>query len=124
MEPRLDVERHAVDLYAPPMNASPYWAVIFTSQRTEADPEGYAKTADVIEALAKEQPGFLGIDSTRDASGSGITVSYWENLEAIRAWRAVAEHRVAQERGKTDWYRSYRVRVARVEREYAFDARP
>ena len=94
----------------------PYYAVIFTSLRTEGD-QGYADTARRMVELARAQPGFLGIDSVRD--GLGITVSYWASLEAIAAWREQAEHRLAQRRSR-DWYASFRVRVCRVEREYGF----
>lgn len=93
----------------------PYFAVIFTSLRTEGD-HGYASMADRMLSLAAEQPGFLGVESVRD--GLGITVSYWESLEAIQAWRRQAEHLEAQRRGRHDWYSAFRVRVARVEREY------
>ena len=94
----------------------PYYAVIFTSLRTEGD-QGYAETARRMVELAREQPGFLGIESVRD--GLGITVSYWQSLEAIQSWKAHAEHRLAQKRGR-DWYASFRVRVCKVEREYGF----
>lgn len=94
----------------------PYYAVIFTSVRTDGD-RGYAETARRMVELAKEQPGFLGIESARD--GLGITVSYWLSLEAISAWKENAEHRMAQARGR-DWYASFRVRVAKVERAYGF----
>lgn len=94
----------------------PYTAVIFTSLRTDTDDAGYAATADEMERLAAQQPGYLGIESAR--SGLGITVSYWATAEHARAWKAVAEHRVAQQRGREQWYRTYRVRVATVEREY------
>jgi heme-degrading monooxygenase HmoA len=96
----------------------PYTAVIFTSVRTDLDDVGYAATAEEMERLAAEQPGYLGIESAR--SGLGITVSYWLTAEAARAWKTVAEHRLAQQRGRDTWYRSYRVRVATVEREYGF----
>lgn len=97
----------------------PYTAVIFTSVRTEADEAGYAETAEAMEMLAAQQPGFLGIESARD--GLGITVSYWAGAEHARAWKSVAEHRLAQQRGRDTWYRTYRVRVATVEREYAME---
>ncbi len=95
----------------------PYYAVIFTSLRTEGD-QGYADTARRMVELAREQPGFLGVDSVRD--GLGITVSYWSSLEAIRAWKEHAAHRAAQKHGR-DWYARFRVRVCRVEREYGFE---
>lgn len=98
--------------------APPYYAVIFTSLRTDIE-AGYADMADRMVELAAEQPGYLGIESAR--SGLGITVSYWESLEAIRAWKAHAEHRLAQERGRSDWYSAYRTRICKVEREYGFE---
>lgn len=74
--------------------------------------------AERMVELAAQQPGFLGVESARDAAGFGITVSYWASEQAIAAWKANAEHRVAQETGKHDWYAHYETRVARVERAY------
>jgi heme-degrading monooxygenase HmoA len=94
----------------------PYFAVIFTSIRTESD-NGYGETAEQILKLASEQPGFLGFESARQ--DIGISVSYWVSLEAIAAWKENITHRQAQARAK-DWYKEFRVRVCRVEREYGF----
>ncbi|HAL38900.1 MAG TPA: antibiotic biosynthesis monooxygenase, partial [Polaromonas sp.] len=91
----------------------PYYAVIFTTLRTDID-QGYGDMAERMVALAAEQPGFLGIESARD--GVGITVSYWQSLEAIKAWKAHAEHQIAQKTGRSDWYRQYKTRIAKVER--------
>ncbi|WP_293605138.1 antibiotic biosynthesis monooxygenase family protein [Polaromonas sp. UBA4122] len=96
----------------------PYYAVIFTTLRTDID-QGYGDMAERMVALAAEQPGFLGIESARD--GVGITVSYWQSLEAIKAWKAHAEHQIAQKTGRSDWYRQYKTRIAKVERDYGFD---
>jgi Uncharacterized enzyme involved in biosynthesis of extracellular polysaccharides len=96
----------------------PYYAVIFTSERTEGD-NGYAEMAEEMVKLASEQPGFLGVESVRD--GLGITVSYWESLEAIKNWKQNERHLIAQKRGKTDWYARYKTRVCKVERDYGFD---
>ncbi|MCG8633771.1 MAG: ACT domain-containing protein [Desulfobacterales bacterium] len=95
----------------------PYYAVIFTSVRTNGN-EGYKKTAEEMVALAKEQPGFLGVESARD--GLGITVSYWSDLKAIQDWKANADHRIAQKKGKEDWYSGYKIRISKVEREYGW----
>ncbi len=94
-----------------------YYAVIFTSTRTEVE-AGYAEMATKMVELAKAQPGYIGIESAR--SEIGITVSYWESLEAIKNWKANMEHLEAQEKGKTTWYKNYKVRIAKVEREYEF----
>lgn len=93
----------------------PYWAVIFASTRRDGD-HGYAAMAERMMALAAGQPGFLGADSARDGDGFGVTVSYWRDLEAVARWKADAEHRVAQEFGRSHWYAEYSLRVAKVER--------
>ena len=97
----------------------PYHAVIFTSQRTAGD-HGYADMADRMVALAAQQPGYLGVESARGEDGLGITVSYWRSAEDIAAWRRHAEHQIARDTGRSDWYRHYTVRVALVERAYAW----
>ena len=96
----------------------PYYAVIFTSLRTDIA-EGYHDTAERMVELAEGQPGFLGVESARD--GVGITVSYWESLEAIRHWKQSTEHLVAQQKGRTDWYAAYKTRICKVERDYGFE---
>lgn len=93
----------------------PYYAVIFSSHRTDGD-NGYADMAQRMVELASEQPGFLGMESAREHVG--ITVSYWESLEAIRHWKQHAQHQEAQRLGHQIWYSSFRIRVAKVEREY------
>lgn len=95
-----------------------YYAVIFTSTRTE-DNNGYADMARCMEELAEQQPGYLGIESARE--DIGITVSYWESREAIANWKANTDHLFAQRKGKTDWYKWYKVRICHVEREYGFE---
>lgn len=103
--------------------APPYYAVIFASQRrTDDSLAGYDAMARRMVELAAQQPGYLGIESARNAEGFGITVSYWQSLEAITAWKANAEHRVAQENGQRHWYRHYELRIARVERAYSSEA--
>lgn len=94
---------------------APYYAVIFTSLRTEGD-KGYGDMADRMVELAAQQPGFLGIESARE--GLGITVSYWQDLASIKAWKMNAEHLVAQQTGRSDWYTQYKTRIAKVERDY------
>ncbi len=94
----------------------PYYAVIFTSLRTEGD-NGYAEAAKQMLELASEQPGFLGFESARQEIG--ITVSYWSSLDTIKAWKENGPHLQVQKRAG-DWYEAFRVRVCRVEREHGF----
>ncbi|NAY91848.1 antibiotic biosynthesis monooxygenase [Muricauda sp. JGD-17] len=96
---------------------NPYYAVIFTSIRTEGDHD-YNEMANKMVDLARQQPGFLDVESARD--GLGITVSYWESLEAIALWKSNVEHQIAQKKGIRSWYSCYRVRICRVERDYEF----
>ncbi len=98
--------------------APPYYSVIFSSLRTPGE-AGYGATADRMVELAQAQPGFLGVESARDEQGFGITVSFWESEAAIRAWKAHAEHQIAQETGIKRWYEHYELRVAKVERAYS-----
>ncbi len=102
-----------------PTPEPPYYAVIFTTLRTNVA-DGYGETAERMLELAAGQPGFLGAESAREEVG--ITVSYWESPEAIRAWKVHAEHVLARERGRRDWYRAYKTRVCKVERDYGFEA--
>mgnify|MGYP003402926674 FL=1 len=97
---------------------TPYYAVIFTSKRTELD-DNYAEIALKTEVLAKQQPGFLGVESARNEIG--ITVSYWESLEAIANWKQNLDHLDAQFLGRQKWYENYTVRSAKVEKEYGFE---
>jgi len=96
----------------------PYYAVIFTTA-VNTDLTGYEETANRLEFLAKQQPGYLGIESAR--STLGITVSYWESLEAIVAWKNNVEHTEAREKGRALWYKKYELRICKVERAYGFE---
>jgi heme-degrading monooxygenase HmoA len=96
---------------------TPYYAVIFTSLRTDVD-EDYGDMAQKMLDLAAQQPGFLGAESAREALG--ITVSYWRDIDSIKNWKAVADHRQAQKLGRQKWYASYKIRVSKVERDYGF----
>ena len=95
----------------------PYYAVIFTSTQNE-NIDGYSEMSEKMENLAKQQQGFLGMDSARNTVG--ITVSYWASLEAIKNWKQQSEHLQAQLKGRKNWYSWYNVRICKVEREYEF----
>jgi len=96
----------------------PYYAVIFSTLRTSID-EGYEETAHRMEELAKQQEGYLGIESARNVMG--ITVSYWESLDAIAKWKINIEHGVAREKGRALWYHKYQLRICKVERDYGYE---
>lgn len=102
-------------------NGAPYYAVIFTSVRTAEDDASYGVTAERMAELAAQMPGYLGIESARGEKGMGITVSYWESLAAIKAWREQTEHRLAQQLGKERWYQRFTLRICKVEAERTFE---
>ena len=96
-----------------------YIAVIFTSTRRDSDHEEYAKWSGLMSEMVREIPGFLNSDSFRDPeTREGVTIAYFENEEAVKTWREVSEHQEAQHLGREKFYSEYRVRIARVEREY------
>jgi len=96
----------------------PYYAVIFTSTRTSGD-NGYSEMSDKMFELVAQQDGFLGAESAREEIG--ITVSYWRDLESIKRWRDNADHTIARNRGRSDWYNNFKIRIAKVERDYEFE---
>ena len=100
-----------------PTPAPPYYAVIFTSVKSDPS-EGYVDTAERMYTLAAEQPGFLGVESAREEIG--ITVSYWKDLVSIRQWKQHADHLIAQQRGREQWYSQYKTRICHVQRDYDF----
>lgn len=111
-------------------DVSPYVAVIFTNVRARVvgpdgssapvDDEGYGAMAERMDSLARDQPGYIGIESVRGADGFGITVSYWETEAHAAAWKQVTEHLGAQLLGRERWYERYVTRVATVTRSYAW----
>ena len=102
------------------MPKPPYYVVIFTNRKSD-NQENYAETADQMVELAKQQPGFLGVDSFSNAEGKHCTISYWEDLEAIANWKAVPEHRNAQQEGYKRWYSWFDLKICKVEREYSYE---
>lgn len=96
----------------------PYYAVIFTSRRTDGDND-YNEMAVLMESLSKKQDGFISMNSAKNEVG--ITVSYWKTLEAIKNWKQHTDHVIAQQKGINNWYKWYNVRICKVEREYEFN---
>ncbi|MEO2017333.1 MAG: antibiotic biosynthesis monooxygenase [Fuerstiella sp.] len=99
----------------------PYYAVIFTSQKSADEASDYQEMANRMTELAAQQDGFLGVESVRDEYGTGMTVSYWRDRESIQHWREVTEHMVAQKKGRSQWYQRYHVRICLVEHQYGFE---
>ena len=97
----------------------PYYVAVFTAVRTQ-DQSGYNETAARMEDLVKDVPGFLGMDQAHTPGGLSITVGYFRDADALTEWRCNAEHRAAQKRGQVEWYQSYTLHVAKVERSLGY----
>lgn len=106
----------------PETPSPPYYAVIFTSKRNDKDKENYGSMADEMVNLAQKQEGYIGYESYRNDEGYGVTISYWRALEHISNWKRNMEHRSAQKQGQNNWYSEYKVRIAKVERDYGFES--
>ncbi|ARD11927.1 MULTISPECIES: antibiotic biosynthesis monooxygenase family protein [Pseudomonas] len=100
---------------------TPYFAVVFTSLRTSEEGQAYADAAQRMVELARQQPGFLGVESARGEHGLGITVSYWSDETAILAWKQQADHAQVREQGRARWYQAFTTRICKVERDYSFN---
>jgi len=98
----------------------PYYAVIFSSKRSEMDELNYLEVAKRMASLASEQKGFMGMENVQDEHGMGIMISYWDSLEAIKGWNNQSAHNVAQKKGRDSWYDQFTVRICKVERMYDF----
>lgn len=98
-----------------------YYAVIFSSRLSSENDSDYQLTDRHMQELASKQPGYLGVDSVRDVDGNGISVSYWKDLQAIKRWKQQVDHLAAQVSGKSKWYRSYNVKISRVEKSYGYE---
>ena len=120
----MKIDDQTDDIKAPSKAGWParYFSVIFTAQRTLSDEDMYSLTSERMVELAQQQPGFLGLESVRGEDGIGITVSYWRDRAAIRAWRIDVEHLAAQQMGRQEFYIWYHIRVAEVVAHRTFDA--
>jgi len=95
----------------------PYYVVIFANQLSDRS-EGYKEMLTELEELAKSMPGYIGRETARDESGFGMAVSYWRDEDALKNWKAQADHLAGQKIGKERWYSHYVLRIAKVERHY------
>ena len=100
------------------MSQTSYYAVIFTSIKSP-NADGYDRMSEELETLVVNQPGYLGHESARNEIG--ITVSYWKDLESIKNWKENPAHAIARENGRLMWYENFKVRIAKVERDYGFE---
>lgn len=92
------------------------FVVIFRARIKALDAD-YIETAALLRDLALRDYGCLEFKSVTERAEE-ITLSYWSDLAAIKAWKGQAEHLLAQNRGQARWYESYRVEIAEISRAY------
>ena len=92
------------------------YAVILRVEINETD-NAYFDIANRLRDLAIAKYGCSEFTSVADGNQE-IAISYWENLEQIKAWKQDPEHAAAQREGRTKWYKSYKVQVMEIIREY------
>jgi len=99
-----------------------YFAVIFTSTLVDQNDPVYHKFSNQMQGEIQKTLGFLGMETYREATGKGVTISYWESKKAIQQWKENAKHLLAQQYGKAHAYSQFEIKICRVERAYEFKA--
>lgn len=96
--------------------------VVFRNRLRAGDSSAYAATAARMDALAHAQPGFRSIKTFAAEDGERVSIIEFDSLEAVNAWRAHAEHREAQRRGRAEFYAEYSLQTCELIRTAKFPA--
>ena len=100
-------------------------AVIFEVEPAEGRVDDYLAIAAAMREELVKQPGFISVERFRSITDPSklLSLSFWENEEAVRNWRCHAGHRGAQAAGRGGVFAGYRLRVAAVLRDYSMTER-
>lgn len=100
-------------------------AVIFEVFPAEGKVEEYLDIAAKLKPQLEKIDGFISIErfSSLIEEGKVLSLSFWRDEEAISEWRNLEAHRIAQEKGRDGVFKSYRLRVANVCRDYGMNSR-
>ena len=100
-------------------------AVIFEVWPKAEHKDAYLDVAAGLKPLLEGIDGFISIERFESLTEPGklLSLSVWRDEEAVAAWRAVAEHRRAQSKGRNNYFTDYRLRVAAVLRDYGMTER-
>ena len=96
------------------------YAVIFEVQPKPQHKQDYLDTAAQLLDELKAIPGFISVERFASLSSQHklVSLSFWETEEAIKQWKANVNHKAAQAKGINEYFEDFRIRVARVERDY------
>lgn len=100
-------------------------AIIFEVWPDDENRGAYLDIAAELRPMLDEIDGFISVERFQSITDPGklLSISFFENEEAVQNWRNIAEHRVAQERGRSGIFKDYRLRVAGVIRDYGMHKR-
>jgi heme-degrading monooxygenase HmoA len=100
-------------------------AVIFEFTPKEGRFADYKALAEGLADDVRNAEGFISIERFESISNKGkfVSLSFWRDEEAVRAWRTNAAHRPAQRAGRAGIFAHYRLRVASVVRDYGMNER-
>ena len=100
------------------------YLIIFEVYPHPSQKDRYFELAAQLREELVKQPGFVQVERFQSLVDEGkiLSLSSWESVEAIAGWRNHAEHMVVQEEGKARIFESYRLRVAKVVRDYGFSS--
>jgi heme-degrading monooxygenase HmoA len=95
--------------------------ILFRSKLTGRAGDDYQTMNDEMQALVRQNPGFIDVKSHKAEDGERLTVVWWRDEESLREWRNQVRHRMAQKTGREKWYEYYKLEVASVIRESEFE---
>lgn len=100
-------------------------AVIFEFSATDAHRQDYLDLAAGLNEVVKGFDGFVSIERFQSLGDPAkfVSLSFWRDEEAVRKWRNVQKHREAQKKGRAGIFSAYRLRVAKVVRDYGMQQR-
>ena len=100
-------------------------AVIIEEIPAPGRKQEYLDIAAALRPELEQQDGFISIERFASLTHEGkvLSLSYWRDEEAVKRWRQLERHRLAQARGRNGVFADYRLRVASVLRDYGMSAR-
>ena len=100
-------------------------AIIFEVTPAPGRTQEYLDIAGSLRPQLEKFDGFISIErfTSLTTEGKVLSLSYWRDEEAVKSWRNVEEHRLAQARGRGGIFSDYRLRVAQVIRDYGMHER-
>ncbi|ESW95259.1 antibiotic biosynthesis monooxygenase [Mesorhizobium sp. M0179] len=100
-------------------------AVIFEVQPAEGKRDAYLGIAAELRPLLDGIDGFISIERFQSLGDPNrvLSLSFWRDEEAVKAWRNTEEHRQAQHAGRGGIFAGYRLRIAHVVRDYGLTER-